>query len=326
MADGRGWTAWMGLVTTGDGREINTSGGVVHFTGIAWAGEAGKPADAVRIAPREVGSCRAHAWPCRATPGCAAAASPSSSSCTTRMSIYRCVCGSPAAGWASSRPRSWSTTMSSPRATPSGGCWSGTGGRRSALLPGAAAGAAGAGAGGVRAAVIAAAATGGWLPEKRRAAAETLRALPGLRRERREIQAARTVSAAEFAAWLTADLSSPYLGRVASSRGVNLALRAYWRVVLGLLGARAQPAPTDRRASSSDSAARRAVTSRAGTPSRMSGVSSQNVQAPTNPALNRGARSNDSGSGGEHRPRGALELEADVAGNRPAADGRARGP
>src|ERR1044071_978867 len=36
----RDWTAWQGLVTADHGRAVNTSGGVVHFTGIAWAGQA----------------------------------------------------------------------------------------------------------------------------------------------------------------------------------------------------------------------------------------------------------------------------------------------
>src|SRR5690348_14240787 len=40
LADGRGWDAWMGLVTAESGRVVNTNGGVVHFTGISWAGEA----------------------------------------------------------------------------------------------------------------------------------------------------------------------------------------------------------------------------------------------------------------------------------------------
>ncbi|HSJ18158.1 MAG TPA: glycosyltransferase, partial [Solirubrobacterales bacterium] len=42
LADGRGWRAWMGLVTSEAGRVVNTEGGVVHFTGIAWAGGAGR--------------------------------------------------------------------------------------------------------------------------------------------------------------------------------------------------------------------------------------------------------------------------------------------
>ena len=58
-------------------------------------------------------------------------------------------------------------------------------------------------------ALLVVAATGGWLPQKLAATGETVRALPRLLRERRAIQATRTVSAAEFAAWLTADLDSP---------------------------------------------------------------------------------------------------------------------
>ena len=45
LADGRGWAAWQGLVTAEDGTVVNTRGGVVHFTGIAWAGGAGEPLD-----------------------------------------------------------------------------------------------------------------------------------------------------------------------------------------------------------------------------------------------------------------------------------------
>ena len=49
LGDGRDWAAWQGLVTAEDGAVINTVGGVLHFTGIAWAGGAGEPAPA---APR----------------------------------------------------------------------------------------------------------------------------------------------------------------------------------------------------------------------------------------------------------------------------------
>ena len=43
-ANGRRWAGWMGLVTMGDGRLINTSGGVSHFTGLSWAGQVGRAA------------------------------------------------------------------------------------------------------------------------------------------------------------------------------------------------------------------------------------------------------------------------------------------
>src|SRR2546421_3226660 len=33
--DGRDWSAWMGLVTMDGGRQINTSGGLIHFTGVS---------------------------------------------------------------------------------------------------------------------------------------------------------------------------------------------------------------------------------------------------------------------------------------------------
>ena len=43
LADGSGWAAWQALVTAEEGSVVNTRGGVVHFTGIAWAGGAGEP-------------------------------------------------------------------------------------------------------------------------------------------------------------------------------------------------------------------------------------------------------------------------------------------
>ena len=55
--------------------------------------------------------------------------------------------------------------------------------------------------------------------------------LPLLLRERREVQRSRTISSAEFARTLTAELSSPYLSAVARSTPVLLGLRAYWAAV-----------------------------------------------------------------------------------------------
>jgi GT2 family glycosyltransferase len=54
LAERRGWSAWMGLVTAERGRVVNTNGGVVHFTAISWAGEAGAPAPGSLHGPREV--------------------------------------------------------------------------------------------------------------------------------------------------------------------------------------------------------------------------------------------------------------------------------
>ena len=66
-----------------------------------------------------------------------------------------------------------------------------------------------------------AALAGGWGGEKARASLDVLGALPRLLRERREIQATRTVSPARFADGLTADLSSPYLGALGRSRALS---------------------------------------------------------------------------------------------------------
>ena len=43
LRNGSGWAAWQALVTAEGGRVVNTRGGVLHFTGIAWAGGAGSP-------------------------------------------------------------------------------------------------------------------------------------------------------------------------------------------------------------------------------------------------------------------------------------------
>jgi GT2 family glycosyltransferase len=87
-------------------------------------------------------------------------------------------------------------------------------------------------------ALLAVAAAGGWLPQKLRAAGETLAALPRLVRERRAIQASRTIGAGEFARALTAELDSAYLGAAARSPLLLAGLRAYWTLVLVVLGAR----------------------------------------------------------------------------------------
>ena len=87
-------------------------------------------------------------------------------------------------------------------------------------------------------ALVVVAAAGGWLPQKLAAWGETLVAMPRLLRERRAIQASRAIGAAEFAAALTNDLDSPYLGAAARSRALRLALRAYWAIVTRVLDAR----------------------------------------------------------------------------------------
>jgi N-acetylglucosaminyl-diphospho-decaprenol L-rhamnosyltransferase len=47
------WGAWQAIVMLDDGR-INTSGGVVHYLGIGWAGDCERPASALPVGDREV--------------------------------------------------------------------------------------------------------------------------------------------------------------------------------------------------------------------------------------------------------------------------------
>jgi GT2 family glycosyltransferase len=72
---------------------------------------------------------------------------------------------------------------------------------------------------------------GGWARQKLAAWGDVARSLPRLVRERRAVQAQRRVSAGEFARGLTPELDSPYLGAAARSRVLGLALRAYWGAV-----------------------------------------------------------------------------------------------
>ena len=54
-------------------------------------------------------------------------------------------------------------------------------------------------------------------------------------RERKAIQRERTISAGEFASFLTPDLDSAYLGRAAGLAPLRWALRGYWALVRLLL-------------------------------------------------------------------------------------------
>ena len=60
--------------------------------------------------------------------------------------------------------------------------------------------------------------------------------LPSLLRERREVQATRSVRSAEFANCLTPDLDSPFFHGAVESAPIRWGLRAYWRVARWLLG------------------------------------------------------------------------------------------
>jgi GT2 family glycosyltransferase len=235
-ANGRGWAGWMGLVTMGDGRLINTTGGVSHFTGLSWAGQVGEPLEEASAEPREVpflsGTCLAitrDAW--RRDPGFA-----------PEYFLYfddvdwcfRARLGGGRIGiepsarvdhlydftkrrvkWRLLERNRWATVIRTyPREL------------LALVLPALLV---------TELALHAIALRQGWLREKLGADADVIRWLPRLLRERRGIQARRSISAAEFADHLTAELSSPYFGAVGRSRAVRAGLGAYWAMVRRLL-------------------------------------------------------------------------------------------
>jgi N-acetylglucosaminyl-diphospho-decaprenol L-rhamnosyltransferase len=241
--DGRGWSAWQALVTAAGGREINTRGGVLHFTGIAWAGGAGTAiADLPASEPLALeepgfvsGACLVIARELYEALG----------GLPGRFFLYhedvdlslrvRLAGGTlgvePAARvdhdyefakgghkWRYLERNRWATLI---RTYPAALLF--------LLLPALLA---------TELALVVAATAGGWLPQKLRAWGETIVWLPRLVGERRRIQRARTVGAGEFAAGLTAHLDSPYLGRAGRSRVLGAALGVYWSVVLRLVGGR----------------------------------------------------------------------------------------
>jgi GT2 family glycosyltransferase len=224
IADGHGFDAWMGLVL--DGEQINTSGGVVHFTAIAWAGHAPP-------ARREVGflSGACLAIPRERWPGFAPEffmyhedvdLSLRLRLAGARIGIvpdavvdhdYAFAKGQ--AKWRMLERNRWATLL---RTYPT---------PLLVLLAPALVG--------LELALWPAALAGGWGGSKARATADVLRALPRLLRERRAIQATRTISARQFADGLTAELSSPYLGAIGRNGFVAGVLRGYWALVRALL-------------------------------------------------------------------------------------------
>lgn len=241
LADGRGWAAWMGLVTEEGGRKLNTSGGVMHFTGIAWAGGAGEPlAD-----EPEAGEVAFASGACLAIPRprwLEIGGFPpefflyhEDVDVSLRLRLDGGVVGiEPAARvdhdyefakgpakWRYLERNRWAVIV---RTYPSA--------LLVLLAPALFA---------TEAAIWLIALAGGWGRQKLLAKLDLVRWLPRLVRERRAIQATRRVSAAEFAGHLTPRLESAYLGRAASSRALAAVLGAYWSVVLALLSTGAAP-------------------------------------------------------------------------------------
>jgi N-acetylglucosaminyl-diphospho-decaprenol L-rhamnosyltransferase len=230
------WAAWMGLVTMDEGAAINTSGGVLHFTGLGWAGQAGKPAS---TAPSEVSEVGFLSGACMAIPRAtwtAAGGFPGEFfmycedvdlSLRLRLTGGRIAVNPGAvvihdydfdkggAKWRLLERNRWATIV---RTYPPA--------LLALVAPALVV---------TELAIWVVAIRGGWAVMKVRATVDVLRALPRLARERRAIQAARTIGAAAFAAGLTAELSSEYLDDVARSPWVGRLLTLYWQAVRALL-------------------------------------------------------------------------------------------
>jgi N-acetylglucosaminyl-diphospho-decaprenol L-rhamnosyltransferase len=230
------WDAWMGLVLLGDGRRINTSGGVLHFTGFGWAGQMGQSIDE---APREPSAVAFLSGACLAIPRSTwnkiggfpehffMYCEDVDLSMRLRLLGGRLAVVPDAVvshdyafdkghlKWRLLERNRWATLVrTQPRlllaaTTP-------------ALLA-------------TEAVVWAVATRDGWLKMKLLATLDFLRALPQLLAERRTIQSAAVVGAADFASYLTPELDSPYFGSVATRPLVQRALRLYWTTVRQVL-------------------------------------------------------------------------------------------
>jgi hypothetical protein len=235
--EGRGWSAWQGLVAGADGETINSAGNPVHFTGIVWAGM--------------------HDEPLAAAPGPGAVTAASGACLALPLEVWRRLGGFAERFFMyhedvdlSLRLRLAGETVGiEPRAVvahdyefsaSAGNKWRWLERNRLATLvrvyPGALLLLLAPALLATEAALLLASTAGGWGGQKLRADAEALAWLPRLLSERRGIQRARAVSAGEFAAALTADLDSPFIPAVARSTPARLALRTYWRLVRALLG------------------------------------------------------------------------------------------
>jgi GT2 family glycosyltransferase len=231
----RGWGAWQALVADGGLRSINSAGNPLHFTGITWAGGHGRPLDQAPP-PGEVtvasGAClaipaaswrRSGGFPAEfflyhedvdlsirlRAEGQAVGIEP------TAVVAHDYEFGANAEKWFwLERNRLAFLVRTYPGAL------------LALLAPALLA---------TEVALLAVAAAGGWGGEKLRANLAFLRWLPRLLRERRVVQAQRSVSATEFASWLTPDLDSELISPLVRSLPARLALRAYWRLVRLLL-------------------------------------------------------------------------------------------
>jgi GT2 family glycosyltransferase len=235
--EGRGWAAWQALVAEAGGTTINSAGNPIHFTGIVWAGMHGSPLAAAPPAgevPLLSGACLAiprRTWE-------------EVGGLPKQFFLYhedvdlslRLRLGG---GTLGIEPTAVVTHDYEFGASP-GRKWRWLERNRLATLvrtypapllvllaPALLA---------TELALLLVSTAGGWGGQKLAANLEALRWLPRLLAERRQIQRRTTITSAEFAGILSADLDSPFISRAARSRPVRLALCAYLFAVRTVLG------------------------------------------------------------------------------------------
>lgn len=230
------WGAWMPLVTMDGGARVNTSGGVVHFSGVSWAGEVGLPVESTSSTPHEVGFVSGACFAIRAELWREQGGFPpeyfmycEDLDLSLRLRLSGWACGiyptarvdhdyeftkAPAKWRFLERNRIATIVRTYPASL------------LLAVAPVLLA---------TELALHALALVSGWGRQKLLADLDILRALPRLLRERRAIQERRTISTSLFAAHMTSDLSSPYLGRPAEWSWLRTLLRTYWRAATKLL-------------------------------------------------------------------------------------------
>jgi hypothetical protein len=231
----RGWVAWQALVADHGGERINSAGNPVHFTGIVWAGGHGRPISDAPPASEVTylsGACLAiprTIWE-------AAGGFPE------RFFLYHedvdlCLRLRLAGGVLGIEPRAMVDHEYEFGAREHKWRWLER--NRWAFLiriyptplllllaPALIA---------TELALVPVSIAAGWGRQKLEAILEILSWVPRLLRERREVQSTRSVSTAEFAAWLTPDLESPFIPAFARSLPARVVLRGYWRLVRLLL-------------------------------------------------------------------------------------------
>ena len=234
--DGSGWTAWQALVASDGGQRVSSAGGVLHFTGIAWAGAAGRPrGTAAAHLGFLSGACLVMARERFEELGGFAAdyflyhedvdlslrvllEGGAIGVCEEAVVDHDYDFDKGPAKWRHLERNRWATIV---RTYPAG--------LLVLLSPVLLA---------VELAIWVASLRGGWWRQKLLAAGDSVDRLPTWIRERRQVQRRRTVSASRFADHMVATLDSEYLGDVTRSPLVAGPLRAYWRGVRALLALR----------------------------------------------------------------------------------------